>query len=123
LLLDEHISPAVATQLAAHRAKVSVTRLQTWEGGAYLGAPDHVLLTSAATGGLTLATYDLRTIPPLLKQWAEESTSHGGVIFVDAHTIAPSDVGGLVRALVQLCDAEGAVHWRDRVVYLTRPRA
>ena len=32
---------------------------------------------------LTLVTYDRRTIPPLLKDWAEEGRPHAGVIFVD----------------------------------------
>jgi hypothetical protein len=120
LLLDEHISPVVASQLSAHRPELMVTTLQSWESGTYLGAPDDVLLQAAYAAELTLVTYDLRTVPILLKQWSEDDTAHGGVIFVDTKTIAPNDLGGLVRALVQLCDAHGSAKWRDRVVYLTR---
>jgi hypothetical protein len=119
LLLDEHVSPAIASRLAIRRPELKVTTMQSWERGAYLSAPDDVLLRAYAAE-LTLVTYDLRTIPILLKQWSEEETPHGGVIFVDTKTIAPNDLGGLVRALVQLCDAHGSAKWRDRVVYLTR---
>ena len=44
--------------------------------------------------------------------------SHGGVVFVDERSIAPNDIGGLVRALIRLRDAESDVDWRDRIVYL-----
>ncbi|HWR17730.1 MAG TPA: hypothetical protein VN577_23070 [Terriglobales bacterium] len=55
---------------------------------------------------MTFVTYDRGTIPPLLKVWAEEERSHGGVLFVDEKTISPTDIGGLVRALISLA-AEG----------------
>ena len=48
--------------------------------------------------GLTLVTYDRRTIPPLLKTWADESRTHGRV-FVDEKAISPADIGGLVLRL------------------------
>ena len=71
-----------------------------WENGNFLGKEDSVCLLEAAKQRLTLVTYDRRTIPPLLKLWAEEERSHGGVIFVDEKTISPADIGGLVRALI-----------------------
>jgi len=79
-----------------------------------------VCLQQAAVQGLTLVTYDRRTIPPLLKDWAEEGRSHGGVIFVDEKTISPADPGGLVRALSELAKATGRWDWIDRVSFLRR---
>ena len=61
-----------------------------------------------------------RTIPPLLKTWAEEGRTHGGVIFVDERTISPADIGGLVRALGELVKLAGSWDWMDRVVFLQR---
>jgi hypothetical protein len=52
--------------------------------------------------GLTLFTYDRRTIPPLLKGWTEEDRPHAGVIFGDEKTTFPADIGGLVKALGRL---------------------
>ena len=61
-------------------------------------------LNEAAKQKLTLVTYDRRTIPPLLKAWAEEGLRHAGVIFVDDKTISPADIGGLVSALAKSRD-------------------
>ena len=59
-------------------------------------------LLEAAKQRLTLVTYDRRTIPPLLKSWAEAGRAHGGVTLVDDKTIAPSNIGALVWALAEL---------------------
>ena len=79
-----------------------------------------MLLHEAAVQKLTLVTYDRRTIPPLLKQWAEEGRSHGGVIFVDEKTISPADIGGLVKALTMLAKEAFALDWTDRISFLRR---
>lgn len=97
---------------------MEVTSLQEWENGGYLGLSDQVILTSAMEEGLTLITYDQRTIAPLLKLWSEEGKSHGGVIFIDWRTLAPDNFGGLVKALCTLWDAQADVSWTDRVLYL-----
>ena len=68
---------------------------------------------------LTLVTYDRRTIPRLLKTWAEEGRNHGGVIFVDEKTVSSANIGGLVRALAQLHKEAGRWDWTDRVLFLT----
>jgi hypothetical protein len=77
-------------------------------------------LREAAAHGLTLVTYDRRTIPPLLKTWAEEERTHGGVVFVDEKTISPADVGGLVWALTRLARETGKWDWTNRVYFLRR---
>jgi hypothetical protein len=120
LLLDEHIAPAVAMGLRRRNKSFVVRALREWEDGAYLGQDDAACLRAAYRAGLTLVTYDLRTIPPLLKRWTEEGRSHGGVIFVDEKTISPADVGGLVRALASLLRESRKGNWQDRVVFLRR---
>jgi hypothetical protein len=120
LLLDEHVSPAVAEGLR-HRSKaVTVYGLAEWEGGSFLGVADNVILEKAAAKGLTLVTYDRRTIPPLLKTWAEIGREHGGVIFVDEKTIPPSDFGGLIRAVQKLVQESDKWEWMNRICFLRR---
>ncbi len=122
LLLDEHISPEVAKGVQRrHRALIIHTMVQ-WEEGDFLGKEDAVCLLEAAKQDLTLVTYDRRTIPPLLKRWAEEERSHGGVIFVDEKTIAPSDIGGLVHALISLVTETKETDWTNRVYFLRTRR-
>jgi hypothetical protein len=118
LLLDEHISPAVAAGVRRHLHGVPIYPLVEWESGGFLGQGDDACLMEAARQGLTMVTYDRRTIPPLLKMWAEQGISHGGVIFVDEKTISPADIGGLVRALVELARKGRKWEWRDRICFL-----
>jgi hypothetical protein len=99
LLLDEHISPDVAMGIRRLVRGLTVHWMVEWEGGHFLGQEDAISMPEAAAQSLTLVTYDRRTIPPLLKTWAEEGRQHGGVIFVDEKTIAQSNIGGIVRAL------------------------
>ena len=120
LLLDEHISPAVADGLRRCDRLLVVSCMAEWEEGEFLGQQDSACLQQAAAQGLTLVTYDRRTIPPLLKARAEEEREHGGVIFVDEKTISPSDTGGLVRALSNLSKKSANWEWTNRVCFLRR---
>ncbi len=120
LLLDEHISSSVAAGLRRGGKGVIVHGLAEWEAGRFLGQPDELLLQEACRQKLTLVTYDLKTIPPLLKAWAEGGQAHGGVIFVDQKTIPSSDFRGLIRALQQLLREAGARDWTNGVSSLHR---
>ena len=119
-LLDEHISPDVATGLRRRKRAIEVRCMAEWEDGHFLGQEDSPCLREATAQGLTLVTYDRRTIPPLLKTWAEEERTHGGVVFVDEKTISPADIGGLVRALTRLARETGNWDWTNRVYFLRR---
>lgn len=120
LLLDEHISPRVAAELRRRHSKLSVCALAEWEGGGYLGQDDDACLRAAAAAGWTLVTYDRRTIPPLLKSWAEAGQSHGGVLFVDEKTIPPASIGGLVKALAVFWEETANQDWTNRICFLRR---
>jgi hypothetical protein len=120
LLLDEHISPDVANGLRRRNRAIEIRYMVEWEDGYFLGQEDSACLREAATQGLTLVTYDRRTIPPLLKTWAEEERTHGGVVFVDEKTISPADIGGLVWALTRLARETGNWDWTNRIYFLRR---
>lgn len=120
LLLDEQISPRVATGLRQRVPHIAVRSLTEWEGGCFLGLSDEALLAEASAQNFSLATYDRRTIPPLLKSWADQGRIHAGVIFVDDKTISPSDFGGLIRALQKLWQDAHKWDWTDRIILLRR---
>jgi len=120
LLLDEHISPQVAKGLRRAIRPVVVYALADWEHGNFLGQDDDACPREASVQGLTLVTYDRRTIPPLLKAWAEAGLEHGGVIFVDEKTTSPADIGGLVGALRELVREAEDWDWAGRVCFLRR---
>lgn len=120
LLLDEHISPAVAAGLMRRHRSLTVHSLLGWEEGRFLGQDDAVCLEHAARQRLTLVTYDRRTIPPLLKTWSEEGREHSGVIFIDERTISPARIGGQVRGLSNLIRIAAKWNWTNRVCFLQR---
>jgi hypothetical protein len=120
LLLDEHISPDVAAGVRRRSRGIAIRALVEWEGGDFIGQDDAACLTEASGQGFTFVTYDRRTIPPLLKTWAEEGRSHAGVIFVDEKTISPANIGGVVRALIELAKLSRNWNWIDRVCFLRR---
>ena len=119
-LLDEHISPEVANGLRRRNRATEVRYMVEWENGYFLGQEDSACLREAAAQGLTLVTYDRRTIPPLLKTWAEEERTHGGVVFVDEKTISFADIGGLVWALTRLARETGNWDGANRIYFLRR---
>jgi hypothetical protein len=122
LLLDEHISPEVTNGVQRRNRSLVIHSMVEWESGNFLGREDSVCLLEAAKQFLTLVTYDRRTIPPLLKLWAEEERSHGGVVFVDEKTILPADIGGLARALISLADETGEMNWTNQAYFLRSGR-
>lgn len=117
LLLDEHMPLALGTALA-RRTTHEVASLQTWQGGAFLRAKDHQILSAAYADRWTLVTYDVRSIPTLLWQRAAQGIPHAGVIFIDDRTIAQRDVGGQMHALLKLLNRSGHEDWENRVDYL-----
>ncbi|HEV2962717.1 MAG TPA: hypothetical protein VG649_12890 [Candidatus Angelobacter sp.] len=118
LLLHEHISPKVAHGLVRRNPKLVARYILEWEKGRFRGQSDFACLQEAARQGLTFVTYDLRTIPPVLKVWAEEGRSHSGVIFIDEKSIFPANIGGIVLALAKLVDEAGSWSWTNRVYFL-----
>jgi hypothetical protein len=122
LLLDEHISPAVAEEFRKRTKNASILALAEWEDGQFLGVSDEVILTQAAVQKLTFVTYDRKTIPPVLKSWAEAGRDHGGVVFVDEKTIPPSDIGGLIAALQKLVRDSARTDMTSAVIFLQRQK-
>jgi hypothetical protein len=120
LLLDEQISRQVAKGLRRQGNKLIVSSMVEWQDGRFMGQPDDLLLQEAAAQKFSLVTYDCKTVPLLLKVWAEAGRDHRGVIFVDNTTIPSSDFGGLIRALRLLCQESADWDWTNRVCFLRR---
>jgi hypothetical protein len=118
LLLDEHISPKVAAGLCRRDPEIVVRSMPEWEDGAFLGQEDSVILQEAFVQKLPLVTYDCRTIPTLLKSWAEAGRQHAGVIFVDEKTISPASLGKLVECLDKLVRETRHWDWIDLLFFL-----
>ncbi len=92
------------------------------ENISFVGQEAGQFLRAATQEGLTLVTYDLKTVPPLLMELATEGETHAGVVFVDDATIRSNDFGGLVTALFAHWQRYGAEAWKDRIGYLIPSR-
>ncbi len=66
-LLDEQISPEVAKQIKRKGAEIPIYSIYMWQEGRCLGVPGEVILLAATEAGLTLVSYDLKTIPPIIQ--------------------------------------------------------
>ena len=119
LLLDENVSPVVAQQIRQRRPDIPVESLFTWQGGALVGQPDAAILQAAHERAWTVVTYDTQILSEL-SYWFEEARPFGGLVFVDAKTIASNDFGALVVALIALWDRSSEETWAGRLIFLTR---
>jgi hypothetical protein len=121
LLLDEQISHVVSEQVALRRPDIPIQSILTWRAGTLLHQPDDLVLQAAADDGLTLVTYDQRTILPLSTAWYAAGRAHQGIVFIDERTIRSNDFGGLVRAIEQFWDQEREQVWTNRIDFLRAP--
>jgi hypothetical protein len=120
LLLDENISPVITNQVSRRRPEINIQDILHWRGGALANQTDALVLQAATEDGLTLVTYDVSTIQPLVIEWGLTGLTHAGVIFIDDWTIHSRDFGGLVRALERLWDDEHEQDWTNRTHFLSR---
>lgn len=123
LLLDEHLTSDIVPAARKLCRGIRVVSIREWSGGHFVGAPDVEILQEAARQRVTLVTFDLKTIPLLLRAWADHGTDHGGVVLVDGRTIAQNDVGRMARALAELWRRQGQLDWTNRVFFLQTPRS
>lgn len=120
LLLDENISPVITNQVSRRRPDINIHDVLHWRSGALENESDDIVLRTATEAGLTLVTYDVSTIQPLVAEWGLAGLTHAGVIFIDDWTIHSDDFGGLVRALERLWDGEHDQDWTNRTDFLRR---
>ena len=119
-LLDEQISPEIARQLRLRSQPIHAISVHGWREGKFRGSPDSEILETAHQDRLTLVTYDLKTIVPLLREWADDGIPNHGVIFIDNRSIASSNLGTLIRALADAWKAYSKQNWINRSMFLTR---
>jgi hypothetical protein len=117
-LLDEQISPVVAEGVHRKEPKIQIASMHRWRDGEFLGRRDVDILRAAPAAHLTLVTYDSRTIPVILRNWAELAIPHAGVIFISERAIPNRRFGELVGALIRYWHVEGKTDWRNRITYL-----
>ena len=102
-LLDEMISPAVAEGLR----RLGIHALAWPEvGPAGQGAADAIVLEYDAANGLTPVTYNVGDFVALARAWVAQGRRRAGIVLVNARTVRPSNIGGLIDGLSALAAAK-----------------
>lgn len=98
-LLDEQISPRVATSAA--KAGLDVAAVS---GSDLAGMDDESLLRESVKQKRILVTYNIGDFVVILQKLIREGTDIPGIVFVDAKTISTAQFGRLARALGRLAE-------------------
>ncbi|MCH7227888.1 DUF5615 family PIN-like protein [Haloferula sp. A504] len=121
LLLDEHLSPKLVEVVRSLAPLLDIVSIHQWQDGQFTNQPDERILRSAAAEGRVLVTFDVRTIPAILSDFAVCGENHAGVIFISAKSFASNDFKSLARAIAERAERAGDEDWRNRVEFLTKP--
>ena len=116
ILLDAHISGRTVGKALSEgghdvRALDSEIELE--------GFSDPDVLELAAAECRVLVTANIRDFEPLLREWAGESRSHGGVILV-ASSVRNEAFGVLISGVEETLAGTGQEEWVDRVEWVQR---
>ena len=122
LLLETHIAKATFGALSKLAPEIQAEALAQWRGGAFRTADDARILAACHAEGRVLVTFDLRTIPGLLRHWAAEGRDHSGVVFGDENTVRPNSPADVAAALAALAEEIGDGDTRNMVRFLRPAR-
>ena len=94
----------VARALLVLRPTVDVLHVATWQEGAYISAPDDVLLEACWQDRRALVSKDRATLPGWIALRVASGQEHGGVLFYDLERFKPQQIGSLAKALAAALD-------------------
>lgn len=122
LLLDVHVAKAAIGALRKVTPQVQAEHISQWRGGAFLLADDAEILAACHAEKRVLITYDLATIPDLLRRWMAEDRPHSGVVFGDENTVRPNAPAEVASAIASLTKEIGNTETTNLVRFLWSAR-
>jgi hypothetical protein len=122
LLLDVHVARAAVGALRKAAPRIHAEHISLWRSGAFLRADDAEILAACHAEKRVLVTYDMATIPDLLRHWMVEDRPHSGVVFADENTVRPNAPGEVAAAIASLAKDLGDADTTNLVRYLRPAR-
>ncbi len=122
LLTDVHVARATLGALRKLAPGIETEHIAGWRSGALLHATDDEILLACGTEKRVFLTYDLATIPDLLRRWIAEERSHSGVIFADENTVRPNSPAEVAAAVAALAEEIGGADTTNLVRFLLPAR-
>ena len=120
--LDVHITRAAIGALRKAAPHLHAEHISQWRGGAFRRAEDAEILAACHAEKRVLITYDLATIPDLLRRWMAEDRSHSGVVFGDENTVKPNVPAAVASAIAMLAGEIGDTDTTNLIRYLQPAR-
>ena len=117
LLLDVHVAKAGIGALRRVATRVQAEHLSQWRGGAFLRADDGEILGACHAEKRMFLTYDMATIPDLLRRWMAGDRAHSGVIFADGNTVRPNAPAEVAAAIAAIAGEIGDADTTNLVLY------
>ena len=118
VLLDAHLATGIVVGL--RRLGIDAVSLAEWRGGAYRTGSDDDNLRAAHEERRALVTFDVRSIPPLVRALAEQRSDHSGVILISRKTFAQNDVRQIVQSLARMLNERPGDAFANQVLFLAR---
>jgi hypothetical protein len=107
LLLDAHVPSGVADVLRMMRRDIDVEHVSAWHEGAYINAPDDLLLEACWEDRRALVSKDRATLPGWISLRVADGKQHGGIVFYDLERFKAHQIGALANAIVAVLDQTG----------------
>jgi hypothetical protein len=121
LLFDVHVARAAVAALRKIAPQIQAEHIARWQNGKFVAAVDEEILAACHAENRILVTYDLATIPDLLRSWISEDRSHSGVIFCDENTVKPNYPGDAALAIAALTKEIGPADTTNLIRFLRPP--
>jgi predicted nuclease of predicted toxin-antitoxin system len=118
LLFDVHIAGATVVALRKIAPQIQSEHIAHWRNGTFLQADDNEILTACHVEDRVLVTYDMATIPDLLRRRISEQRPHSGVFFVDGNTIKPNRPGEVASAIAAVAKEIGDADTTNLIRFL-----
>jgi hypothetical protein len=118
LLFDVHIAKATVAALRKIAPQIQAEHIADWHGGMLLQADDDEILSKCHTESRVFITYDMATIPDLLRRWIAKERSHSGLFFADENTIKPNHPAELASAVAALVEEIGKTDTTNLIRFL-----
>jgi len=122
LLFDVHVAKATVGALRKIAPQVQAEHIAHWRSGALLHADDDEILSACRDEKRVFVTYDMATIPDLLRRRSSEERPHSGVIFADENTVRPNSPGEVASAVSALAKEIGNADTTNLIRFLRPAR-
>lgn len=122
MLFDVHVTRAAVSALRKIAPQIQAEHIARWRDGAFLRAEDDEVLAACRDENRVFVTYDLATVPDLLRRWSSEERPHSGIFFGDENTVTPNRPGEVAAAVAALAKEIGDADTTNLIRFLRPAR-